>query len=450
MPIFLFSRRAVDWHPCLCCPLEFSTPPQSMAQSQAYFHQTQKFQLPRIAHQNTTTFFNPSCPNRPHLLHFSRQQRQVALKRIENKINRPVTFSKRRSGLLKNAHEISVLCDADIGLIIFSAKGKLFEYSTTSCMERILERYERYSYAERQLVAADIDSQVRWTLEHVKLQARLEVIDRTQRHFMGEDLDTLSVKELQSLEHQLDSALKHIRSRKNQLMNDSISELQTKDKALLEENKLLAKKIKEKEGKALARHAQLEQQNQDPAQIRHSRSSPMATAEEQESKVNPPIPAADPPNPSLPIVEVICKSSGKTRRFAAGTEAGFAVSLINRKLDGGPMALHIEAVKEGEEPVSFGPNSVLVEYGDGWKLQTVTGVEGIWKAESNRATIGRIRSAVISDASHHMKERSSKPISLWYIGKILLAFVFIFVMGAIFSLALENLPRLILFINSSM
>ncbi|XP_028104417.1 uncharacterized protein LOC114303497, partial [Camellia sinensis] len=84
-----------------------------------------------------------------------------------------------------------------------------------------------------------------------------------------------------------------------------------------------------------------------------------------------------------------------TRRFAAGTEAGFAVSLINRKLDGGPMALHIEAVKEGEEPVSFGPNSVLVEYGDGWKLQTVTQVEGIWKAESNRATTGHIRSAMV-------------------------------------------------------
>ncbi|KAL7161165.1 hypothetical protein ACSBR2_041763 [Camellia fascicularis] len=188
---------------------------------------------------------------------------KVELKRIENKINRQVTFSKRRSGLLKKAHEISVLCDADVGLIIFSTKGKLFEYSTTSCMERILERYERYSYAERQLVAADIDSQGSWTLEHGKLKARLEVLERNQRHFMGEDLDTLSVKELQSLEHQLDSALKHIRSRKNQLMNESISELQKKDKALLEENKLLAKKIKEKEEKELARQAQLEQQNHD-------------------------------------------------------------------------------------------------------------------------------------------------------------------------------------------
>ena len=56
----------------------------------------------------------------------------VQLKRIENKVSRQVTFSKRRSGLLKKAHEISVLCDAEVALIIFSTKGKLFEYSTDS------------------------------------------------------------------------------------------------------------------------------------------------------------------------------------------------------------------------------------------------------------------------------------------------------------------------------
>ncbi|KAL5993833.1 transcription factor [Asimina triloba] len=57
---------------------------------------------------------------------------RVQLKRIENKINRQVTFSKRRMGLLKKAHEISVLCDAEVALIIFSTKGKLYEYSTDS------------------------------------------------------------------------------------------------------------------------------------------------------------------------------------------------------------------------------------------------------------------------------------------------------------------------------
>ncbi|PIN12664.1 MADS box transcription factor [Handroanthus impetiginosus] len=187
---------------------------------------------------------------------------RVQLKRIENKINRQVTFSKRRSGLLKKAHEISVLCDADVGLIVFSTKGKLFEYATDSCMERILERYERYSYAERQLREPNVESPASWTLEHAKLKARMEVLQRNQRHYAGEDLDSLSMKELQNLEHQLDVSLKHIRTRKNQVMNESISELQKKDKALQEQNNLLAKKIKERE-KELAQRTAWEQQNHD-------------------------------------------------------------------------------------------------------------------------------------------------------------------------------------------
>ncbi|XP_074316473.1 agamous-like MADS-box protein AP1 isoform X1 [Silene latifolia] len=191
---------------------------------------------------------------------------RVQLKRIENKINRQVTFSKRRTGLLKKAHEISVLCDADVGLIVFSTKGKLFEYATDSCMEKILERYERYSYAERQLTAPDPDSHVSWTLEHAKLKARLEILQKNHRHYMGEDLDTLSLKELQNFEHQLDTALKHIRSKKNQLMYESIHELQKKDKALQEHNNTLSKKVKEKEKekeKAIAEQAQWVPQNQE-------------------------------------------------------------------------------------------------------------------------------------------------------------------------------------------
>ncbi|XP_073015223.1 agamous-like MADS-box protein AGL8 homolog isoform X2 [Primulina eburnea] len=158
---------------------------------------------------------------------------RVQLKRIENKINRQVTFSKRRSGLLKKAHEISVLCDADVGLIVFSTKGKLAEYATDSCMERILERYEQYSYAERKLTSPNHESPVSWSLEYAKVKARMEVLQRNQRHYMGEDLDSLRLKELQTLEYQLDNSLKHIRTRK--------------DKALQEQNNLLAKRLKEKE-----------------------------------------------------------------------------------------------------------------------------------------------------------------------------------------------------------
>lgn len=57
---------------------------------------------------------------------------RVELKRIENKINRQVTFAKRRNGLLKKAYELSVLCDAEVALIVFSTRGKLYEFCSSS------------------------------------------------------------------------------------------------------------------------------------------------------------------------------------------------------------------------------------------------------------------------------------------------------------------------------
>ncbi|KAL2482094.1 Agamous-like MADS-box protein AGL8 [Forsythia ovata] len=187
---------------------------------------------------------------------------RVQLKRIEKKINRQVTFSKRRSGLLKKAHEISVLCDADVGLIVFSTKGKLYEYATDSCMEKILERYESYSCAESHLTPSNIESPGSTTVEYAKLKARLEVLQTNQRHYMGEDLDALSLKELQNLEHQLTGSLKRLRSRENKLMRASIAELKKKDKALEDQNTLLVKKVQEKD-KELGQNSELEQQNLD-------------------------------------------------------------------------------------------------------------------------------------------------------------------------------------------
>ncbi|KAJ0527157.1 putative transcription factor MADS-type1 family [Helianthus annuus] len=55
---------------------------------------------------------------------------KVQMRRIENPVHRQVTFCKRRSGLLKKAKELSVLCDAEIGLVIFSSHGKLYELAT--------------------------------------------------------------------------------------------------------------------------------------------------------------------------------------------------------------------------------------------------------------------------------------------------------------------------------
>jgi hypothetical protein len=63
---------------------------------------------------------------------------KVQMKRIENSVHRQVTFCKRRSGLLKKAKELSVLCDAEIGVFIFSAHGKLYELATKGSLSSSL------------------------------------------------------------------------------------------------------------------------------------------------------------------------------------------------------------------------------------------------------------------------------------------------------------------------
>uniref|UniRef100_A0AAU7LJM9 MADS86 n=1 Tax=Hippophae rhamnoides TaxID=193516 RepID=A0AAU7LJM9_9ROSA len=80
-------------------------------------------------------------------------------------------------------------------------------------MEKILERYERYCFAEKQL-AGTAESQGNWTLEYSRLRARVELLQRNYRQYLGEDLDSRSLKEIQNLEQQLETSLKLVRSRK--------------------------------------------------------------------------------------------------------------------------------------------------------------------------------------------------------------------------------------------
>ncbi|XP_007224359.2 agamous-like MADS-box protein AGL104 [Prunus persica] len=74
---------------------------------------------------------------------------KLQIKRIENTTNIQVTFSKRRSGLIKKAYELSVLCDVDVALIMFSPSGRLSLFSGNKSIEEILARYVNLPEHER-------------------------------------------------------------------------------------------------------------------------------------------------------------------------------------------------------------------------------------------------------------------------------------------------------------
>lgn len=55
------------------------------------------------------------------------------------------TFLKRKGGLFKKAHELSVLCSVDVAVIIFGHNKKLYEFSSGD----IGETLHRYGYVRR-------------------------------------------------------------------------------------------------------------------------------------------------------------------------------------------------------------------------------------------------------------------------------------------------------------
>ncbi|KAL1829148.1 agamous-like MADS-box protein MADS4 [Daucus carota subsp. sativus] len=163
---------------------------------------------------------------------------RVELKRIENKINRQVTFAKRRNGLLKKAYELSVLCDAEVALIVFSTRGKLYEFSSTSSIMKTLERYQKINYGPPDVNARSIQEELERSSyqEYMKLKHRYDSLKQLERNFNGDDLGSLNRKDLDSLEKQIDFSLREIRSDRTQRMLDELDKLQQQEYLLHESN----------------------------------------------------------------------------------------------------------------------------------------------------------------------------------------------------------------------
>ncbi|KAG8473484.1 hypothetical protein CXB51_035648 [Gossypium anomalum] len=133
-------------------------------------------------------------------------RQKIQIKKIDNTAARQVTFSKRRRGLFKKAHELSTLCDAEIALLVFSNAGKLFEYSSTSTRQ-VIER--------RNLQSERIDRLDPISTLELQLQSSTcamlgkEIAEKTKelRQLRGEELQGLDLEELKHLEKLLEGGL---------------------------------------------------------------------------------------------------------------------------------------------------------------------------------------------------------------------------------------------------
>nr|UPY89960.1 MADS transcription factor [Consolida ajacis] len=164
---------------------------------------------------------------------------KIEIKRIENSTNRQVTYSKRRNGILKKAKEITVLCDAEVSLVVFSSTGKMSEFiSPNASLIKILDKYQRTS--GRRL----------WDAKHEYLNSEVERIKKENdnmqielRHLKGEDLTSLNPKELIPIEAALQNGLTEVRAKQAEVWKM----MKKNDRLLEEENKHLNYVLQQKQ-----------------------------------------------------------------------------------------------------------------------------------------------------------------------------------------------------------
>ncbi|XP_042010184.1 floral homeotic protein DEFICIENS-like [Salvia splendens] len=149
---------------------------------------------------------------------------KIQIKKIENQTNRQVTYSKRRNGLFKKAHELTVLCDAKISIIMISSTQKLHEYiSPTITTKQIFDEYQN-------IVRTDL-----WSSHYEKMQEHLKKLKEMNmnlrkdiRQRSGESLNDLGYEQVVSLIEDIDNSLAFIRERKYKALGNKIENTKKK------------------------------------------------------------------------------------------------------------------------------------------------------------------------------------------------------------------------------
>ncbi|XP_039814057.1 MADS-box transcription factor 3 isoform X1 [Panicum virgatum] len=170
---------------------------------------------------------------------------KIEIKRIENTTNRQVTFCKRRNGLLKKAYELSVLCDAEVALIVFSSRGRLYEYANNS-VKATIERYKKAnSDTSNSGTVAEVNAQ-HYQQESAKLRQTISSLQNSNsRTLVGDAIQTMSLRDLKQLEGRLEKGIAKIRARKNELLYAEVEYMQKREMDLQSDNMYLRSKVAE-------------------------------------------------------------------------------------------------------------------------------------------------------------------------------------------------------------
>eukprot|EP00252_Welwitschia_mirabilis_P001254 TRINITY_DN1114_c0_g1_i1.p1 TRINITY_DN1114_c0_g1~~TRINITY_DN1114_c0_g1_i1.p1 ORF type:complete len:119 (+),score=13.59 TRINITY_DN1114_c0_g1_i1:89-445(+) len=100
------------------------------------------------------------------------------LKKIPNAGRRHICFARRRNGIFKKAKELSLLCDAEIALFVFSEAGQLFQFASHD-MKSTLLRYDSMNGRIMERLCSSFDSE-----QSSSLQLMMFLRERQSRNYI--------------------------------------------------------------------------------------------------------------------------------------------------------------------------------------------------------------------------------------------------------------------------
>ncbi|KAF5746036.1 transcription factor CAULIFLOWER A-like [Tripterygium wilfordii] len=166
-------------------------------------------------------------------------RKKLPMKKIDDHSGRVIRYSKRRDGMVKKASELSILCDADIGLLMFSPTGRLTSFASNGRIEDLFLRYigcptdlrggcvENEEYLIQRLMHLNCEDKILDKISKMKdLEEELQELNqqklKAQEKMRSYNLDADSITsfhDVQALKQTLVKAIQRVEQLKEKLLN---------------------------------------------------------------------------------------------------------------------------------------------------------------------------------------------------------------------------------------
>ncbi|CAL0298962.1 unnamed protein product [Lupinus luteus] len=154
-------------------------------------------------------------------------RRKIEMKKITKESNLQVTFSKRRTGLFKKASELCTLCDAKVGLVVFSPANKAFSFGDPS-IDAIIDRYQmrdqqpqdmgnmQYLEAHRNANIQDLNDKINRINEDLEIEKKCseelakQKKEAQERFWWAAPIDEINGEQLEEFKSALENLKKNV------------------------------------------------------------------------------------------------------------------------------------------------------------------------------------------------------------------------------------------------